>query len=172
MFSCYRCSFINRSNKTGQGVDKRKEKQFSHISVGVCILFMKFSLMLGMPSLTTSGLFGYPLIGVCVLLGVVLARSSWHACSMSARLLGCLLCAALFKSIHGFSVIFKSGGKTFTLFLLNPYWVVFALCFGLLPCWRIHCLFIFSFVIEGRKLCIKIFSYLAAFILHSFIFYR
>ncbi len=101
----------------------------------------------------------------------IFAHSSLQKCSKSVRLQGHLLCIALFRSPHRFSVGFRSGlwlghSKTSIYFWRSHSFVDLDVCFGLLLCWKMKFLFIFSFLAEAWRFCANIDWYLELFIIH------
>ncbi len=101
----------------------------------------------------------------------IFAHSSLQKRSKSVRLRGHLLCTALFRSPHRFSIGFRSGlwlghSKTYHL-LVKPFFVDLDVCFGLLLCWKMTFLFSFSFLAEAWRFCANIDWYLERFIIPS-----
>ncbi len=100
----------------------------------------------------------------------IFAHSSLQKCSKSVRLRGHLLCTALFRSPHIFSIRFRSGlwlghSKTSIFFWWSHSFVDLDVCFGLLPCWKMK--FLFIFLAEAWRFCASIDWYLKRFIIPS-----
>ncbi len=73
---------------------------------------------------------------------------------------------------HRFSIGFRSGlwlglSKTSIFFWWSHSFVDFDVCFGLLLCWKMKFLFIFSFLAEAWRFCANIDRYLELFIIPS-----
>ncbi len=86
--------------------------------------------------------------------------------------ISCAHCTALFRSPHRFSIGFRSGlwlghSKTWIFFWSSHSFVDLDVCFGLLSCWKIKFLFIFSFLAEAWRFCANIDWYLELFIIPS-----
>lgn len=90
----------------------------------------------------------------------------------SVRLQRHLMCSALFRSPHRFSIGFRSSlwlghSKSLIFFWLSHSFVNFEVCFWSLSCWKVKSLFIFSFLAETWRFCAKIDWYLELFIMPS-----
>ena len=70
-------------------------------------------------------------------------HSSFANCFRSLTFEGCLVPTVALRSLRRCSMGFTSGLiadhlKTFQLFVINHFWVLFEVCFGSLSCWKAH----------------------------------